>query len=821
VLVYLANTIRTDKGAIPYSLVAGVPRETLERLAGRAISAADGSVPVVLNAWAAQDLGAAVGDPVTLEYYLWRESGRLDTASTTFRLGAVAALAGEAADRDLVPEYPGITTSTHLSDWDPPFPVDLKRIRPQDEKYWEVHRTTPKAFVALEDAQRLWGHRLGRVTSVRLALPPGADVEAARASFESSLRDALLAGAAEERLAAFGVTVAPVRERALAAARGTTDFGEYFVYFSFFLAASALLLAGLFFRLGLEQRLRELGLLRAVGFDPRRLLRLHLAEAALLATAGALLGVLGALVYARLIVYGLETVWAGALATRDLDVHVSARALVLGAAGGVGAALVAIALGVRRLGRRSPRALLAGSLEEWVPPRGGRRFAVPVVLALAAAGLVFASGAGALSATGAFFGAGALLLAAALTLSSTLLRRRPAGALALASLPSLGLRAASFRPGRSVVCIALVAAAAFIVVSVGAFRREGGGDLRHKDSESGGYTLLATSTRPLHNDPRTADGRAALGLSDGDLSGVSLARFRLSAGEDASCLNPYRPSRPTVLGAEAAFLQERRFAFQGVEDARGAEVENPWLVLERDLPGGVVPVVADGTTLQYVLARKLGEEMDLGQTGVRVRFVAALRPGLLQGELVASERHFARAFPGEEGFRFFLLDAPEGRAAELAETLESRLADFGFDAVEARARLAAYHRVENTYIATFQTLGALGLLLGTAGLAAVLLRNAFERRRELALLSAVGYRAAHLRRLVLAENALLLGLGLAAGLLPAVVAIGPALAERGGTVPALALVGLVAAVVLVGAGTTLLAVAAIRRMPLLASLRSE
>ena len=35
-----------------------------------------------------------------------------------------------------------------LEDWDPPFPIDLSRIRPVDEQYWDDYRTTPKAFVA-------------------------------------------------------------------------------------------------------------------------------------------------------------------------------------------------------------------------------------------------------------------------------------------------------------------------------------------------------------------------------------------------------------------------------------------------------------------------------------------------------------------------------------------------------------------------------------------------------------------------------------------------------------------------------------------------
>ena len=80
-------------------------------------------------------------------------------------------------------------------------------------------------------------------------------------------------------------------------------------------------------------------------------------------------------------------------------------------------------------------------------------------------------------------------------------------------------------------------------------------------------------------------------------------------------------------------------------------------------------------------------------------------------------------------------------------------------------RLAEFHAVENTYLSTFQTLGGLGLLVGTVGLAAVLLRNVLERRRELALLGAVGYRRGHMFAIVLAENALLLGWGLAVGAL--------------------------------------------------------
>ena len=66
-----------------------------------------------------------------------------------------------------------------MGDWDPPFPVDLSKIRPIDEDYWDRYRTAPKAFVALETAKKLWSSRFGQLTSVRIAAAGGRTVEQA------------------------------------------------------------------------------------------------------------------------------------------------------------------------------------------------------------------------------------------------------------------------------------------------------------------------------------------------------------------------------------------------------------------------------------------------------------------------------------------------------------------------------------------------------------------------------------------------------------------------------------------------------------------
>jgi ABC-type antimicrobial peptide transport system permease subunit len=211
----------------------------------------------------------------------------------------------------------------------------------------------------------------------------------------------------------------------------------------------------------------------------------------------------------------------------------------------------------------------------------------------------------------------------------------------------------------------------------------------------------------------------------------------------------------------------------------------------------------------------------VGDRSVRLRLVAMLDDSIFQGELLMSEDHFRSLFPEQAGYRFLLIETPPEPRAAIAQALEEALTDFGADVRSTAERLAEFHQVENTYLATFQMLGGLGLLLGTVGLGAVLLRNVLERRRELALLRALGYRQGHFFAMVVAENALLLVSGLLAGSLCALLAIAPVLLEQSGRLPVNSLVLLLSGVLAAGLLTSLVATVAALRSPLLAALRSE
>jgi ABC-type antimicrobial peptide transport system permease subunit len=846
---YLANSISSKGRSIPYSLITAIDEQTFQRLY-RNDKNSTALPSIILNDWAAKDLGVGDGDQITLEYYFWHEGGRLETRTENFTVVAVVPIAGLAADKDLVPEYPGITGSENLSDWNPPFPIDLKRVRQKDEDYWHQYRTTPKAFIPLEVGQKLWQSRFGGMTSIRLFsfpldIPPqnprfdikafGERLKAVQDRMEQ-LNDVRESLKTKLDPVGMGLAVLPVRQQGLEASRGATDFGEYFLYFSFFLVVSALLLMTLFFKLGVEQRIRELGTLRAIGFGPSKTRSLLLIEGLILSVSGSVLGLLGAIAYGQFMMFGLRTWWVDAVGTSALSLHVSPLSLVIGFVGGILAAVVCIAITLRALRRRSARSMLTGSTSElrsdtdkrrkWITSlRLGILFtAVGSLLLLGVAVHLVRQAAG-------FFGGGTLFLAALLCYQSSWLRRRGHGLLsgqALWPIARTGFRNATYRPSRSVLCIALIASAVFIIVAVDSFRHREGPATHERKSGTGGFLLLAESVVPLVNDPNSREGQESLNLanidSDPALNGVTFTRFRVQPGDDASCLNLYQPRNPKIVAPTDDFISSGRFNFQNSLATTNEETSNPWLLLNRQFDDGAVPVIADANSLTYVMHLKLGDDFLLprGSETIRLRVVAALSDSLFQSELLMSEKNFVRLFPERQGYTFFLIDLPDAaRAQNAATALEDRLSDFGFDVQPTSERLATFHRVENTYLSTFQMLGGLGLILGTIGLAAVLLRNVLERRRELALMRAVGYNSRHFTVMILSENALLLFAGVASGTVCALLAILPVVLARHGQFAQISLGLLLLAVLISGLAASIAATWVAIRTPLLAALRAE
>lgn len=834
VLTWLANRMSIGDRAVPYSLVTAIGADAAgdAELATLLNAPVAGAPPIVLTEWAAKDIGARPGDALELEYYRWADEGRLVTDRSPFTVAGVLPMRGLAVDRRLSPEYPGITSSTRVSDWDPPFPLDLKLVRQIDEDFWDRYRTAPKAFVPLEAGQRLWKTRYGQLTSLRLRDAAAGPIAGGLLdSRVATVRTAIERGVSPLRA---GFNIVNVRSQNLAASTGATDFGAYFSYFSFFLMVSALLLAALFFRLSIEQRLSQIGVLRAAGFSLRAVRRLLLLEGSVVAAAGAAAGVALAIAWAWLMMYGLRTWWVDAVGTTLLELHLDWGALVVGALGGGVAAVLSIFVTVRAISRATPRELLAGTPP--VAPASRRRRAAwlapaAIVLAVVLSGL---SAAGLIPAAGGFFGAGALVLIGGLGAFGAWLRAdarsrgRSSGQVTRPTITWLGLRNAAWRPGRSLTSAGLVAAAVFLLVSVDSFRKTTSAETG-PHTGTGGFSLVAESALPIVHDLASSTGREDAGWivpgGDSTLAGVDIFSLRLRPGDDASCLNLYQPKQPRLLGVPQRLVEANRFRFARSLAATDAERDNPWRLLGPADAEGIVPAIADQTSLQYVLHAAVGDVITIdadSEKPIRLRFVASLDDSVLQGEIMIAEAAFTQLFPELAGYRTFLVaiePSSPARTDDVARAIEEGLEPFGLDAQDAARKLESFHRVENTYLSTFQALGGLGLVLGCLGLIAVIARNVLERRRELALLGAAGCTGRDLQRLVAVEHMALVAIGLAIGVASAGVAIAPVVLSRGGA-PVQALVWLVP-VAIAGLAAAGLATRSVRRLPLVASLRSD
>jgi ABC-type antimicrobial peptide transport system permease subunit len=216
-----------------------------------------------------------------------------------------------------------------------------------------------------------------------------------------------------------------------------------------------------------------------------------------------------------------------------------------------------------------------------------------------------------------------------------------------------------------------------------------------------------------------------------------------------------------------------------------------WNLLNLDLGEDVVPAVGDYATVIWALGKSVGDQLQYSDdrgSSFKLQIVGLLKNSILQGSLIIAEDEFIKRFPSEEGYRMLLIDCPQQKIDAVTDKLSFGLKDFGLDLTPAAQRLAEFSAVENTYLSIFQLLGGFGLILGSAGLGLVVLRNVLDRRGELAMLRAVGFDKITLRKMIFHEHSSLMLGGLACGVIAALVAVGPALKSPGAQAASFSLV---------------------------------
>ena len=148
----------------------------------------------------------------------------------------------------------------------------------------------------------------------------------------------------------------------------------------------------------------------------------------------------------------------------------------------------------------------------------------------------------------------------------------------------------------------------------------------------------------------------------------------------------------------------------------------------------------------------------------KIQIAAVVKGSFLQGGLYFAEEHWVKLFPGRGGYQNFWIDVENDRQQIVLNHLKDRLFNYGPETQLIQERLHRLKEVENTYLSIFQFLGGLGVILGTFGLLVAIKKNLWERRKEQAILNAIGYSLARLRVLAWKENISLVAWGYRLGL---------------------------------------------------------
>ena len=744
VFTYFVNDFRLKDRMTPYSFVTGLPDE----------KATIADHDLILNRWLADDLKASVGDSLQLTYFEVGPLRQLKEKSAWFQVSKIVEMEGQWADVNLMPDIPGLSDAGHCSDWETGVPIKLTEIRPKDEEYWNKFKGTPKAFVNLKTAQQLWGNRFGVSTALRVDGLIGA-----------SLEKQILSDLSPEDV---GFQLKDVRDEGLQAASQGQDFSGLFIGLSFFVLFAALLLAYLMFQLYLNFRREEIGTLHAIGFSSQKIRRLFFTESIFLVVIGAVIGLPIGLAYNSLILDAINTIWRDIVRTSVQDVHITPNAIIQAI---VIVALISLASVWLILRKYARQQIIQIQRNQEKKSKSGRwSLRIGVALLVISILLLLMQGIGQQINAEIFYTSGfGLLPGLILVLNYWFIRqsRKFAKSLTYQRFSFLLLLADR---RRNMLVVSFLSMGIFLVLSTGLNRQDLSKNANQPSSGTGGYTFFAETSFPVLYDLNSKAGRFELGLED---SPAKFVQLQAMSGDDASCLNLNRVKRPRILGFDPAQFDQRK-AFTFATQTDDLNPEHPWLSLNKSLPNGQIPAIADQTVILWGLGKSVGDTLvyqnEAGEKMV-LKLIGGLANSVFQGNILISDSLFYVNFPSVSGSQVFLIQAPQNEE----DQLRSAFRNYGLEITPAKDRLLLFYQIENTYLNIFLMLGALGLLIGTIGLGIIIFRSIFEKKAQYALLEATGFRKQKIREITLRGNMLIVLLSLIIGLIPAILSALPSL----------------------------------------------
>jgi ABC-type antimicrobial peptide transport system permease subunit len=655
-----------------------------------------------------------------------------------------------------MPDFPGISGKESCTDWDAGVPIKMHEIRKKDEDYWSRYRGTPKAFINYEKARELWGNNFGPATSVRFPVALKAK------EIENKLNGSL-------DPYKVGFTITDIQDQSLKASENSVDFGTLFLSLGFFLILASLILLSFSTSSYFDSKRGHINTLYALGFNNNWIARLLFFESALISLAGCMIGAFSGYFADVLVTRALNTVWNGAVQTNTLQAYFNLLPIFSGFVVTLLTIMVLMMIKIKRylkdLHRKEKKRymihhdnknLIFLSISSFIT------ISLLILSILLQEERLFFS-----------FASGTSLLLTLIFLWRQYylgINKRVQGRTETSR--QFSRLYYSFNSSGAVTSILFIAAGIFTVFITEVNRMNFNEKSGNRSGGTGGYLLWCENTIPVKEDLNNNSSRRSLGLDDAKLSGVRFVQMKRSSGNDASCLNLNHITVPPLFGIDPTdFIENKAFSF--ASSLKKERLLNPWQYLKICPRNNFIYGIADQTILDWGLKLKIGDTLVLrAENGMPLKIIlaAGLQSSVFQGNVLIGMENFSKYYPSVSGSSVMLADGKPELTELIKNTLNERLENYGLNIEKTNDRLASFYSVSNTYLSVFAVFGALGMIIGIIGLGFILLRNFNQRKKEFALMLAVGFQAAKIRRMIISEQLLILFAGASSGVLSAVVA---------------------------------------------------
>jgi len=775
VFTYLINYIHSKKSVTPYSFVS-------------ALSTYDDYQPkkdeIIINSWLAEDLGVKLNDSIRLQYFTLESFRKLKEQSKSFIVKKIVDSKGFAADSLLMPGFEGLANVDRCSDWEAGIPIDYSKIRDKDETWWKNHRGTPKAFISYQTATQMWAKNLGIATSIRFDSKTDT----------TKIKEALLDGLQPSDV---GMNVMDIKKDSSWSVSNAEDFSGLFLGLSFFLIIAAFLLSGLLFSMLMMQRQQEQGVYLSLGLPRKKIYQIFYFEGLLNAFFGSLAGIFAGILVSQLVLHFLNTIWNDIIRTSSIQLYINPVTLLIGLLSNV--CIAALVIGQvlkahfkKQIGELNKRVTnnLATQILKY------RKISLWITLSTATffIAIVFYGLQKDLYQNSALFlMAGFLLLISLSSWFAFILLKSSSSQTTTITNTTLAFRNLRFDFKRNVTISAILSIGIFIVLSTGANRIDTALNANTNSSGTGGYRFFITTNMGVNANLSTMDGQTKMAVND-DYKDLSFVQMMQYESDDASCLNLNKVLRPSILGVNPEKFIERK-AFSFVKTLKNTE-KSPWNLLHQKMAKNCIPAFADQTVITWGLGKALGDSIKyVNEQGdsIYLVLVGGLANSVFQGNLIVSEENFRQNFPSNSGSKIILADVNAKQSEGLKENLEGALRNYGVDIEYADERLATFNSITNTYLDIFVALGGIALILGTLGIAIILIRSISSRKKQYAMMQAYGISLKTIRRIILIEFMIVMFAGIVIGLLASLIAGLPGFLAANGEIP----IGLLSSIILI------------------------